>query len=1002
VAKRPALTQANAVVGTPDFMAPEQATDPRRADIRADIYSLGCTLYYLLTARLPFPDGTPLEKLIARQVQPPPSMSSIRADVPAHFLPVLDKLLATDPARRYQAPREVVDALAPFAAGRQPNRTRSLALLALSAAALLALAVVLWPDPAKHDVPGAKKNSAADEQVALPPSPHELQVLRDKDGFRGAAFSRDGKWAASTGLDDSIQLWNLATGKAETRIPGDHALGTLCIAPGNERIAGGGADGFIGVWDLPAGKLFRKLEGPRGRGGASAGAAFALDQLHLLTAGSDHNIVMWKVAENRIMQTYQGHEGAITSLSIGAGNRFAVSSSLDGTVRVWDLQEGKEGFRLSHHVPTWSAALSNNSYFVLTGCADHSVRLWRLTTQRELRRFQGHSGKVVAVALDSDNRLALSGSSDGTVRLWELASGKELARYEGHAAEILCVGFHPDRKRALSAGKDGSLRFWQLPATSTEPTRYSERINVVAIDAPGQRTLMARGDERIEVLEKPANSVLQGHTDAVTALDLAKDGRLAVSGGWDESVRVWHFDKPAQAGLRTPVHTFFGHTGKITSVALSADGKLAASGGADGSIHLWNLAVGEKLNSFPAHQGSVWGLRFSPAGEILISGGDDGNVILWYVNTASPGRVPASFVQRGAHNGRVSSISFAPDGRHFASGGNDGLVKLWKLTQRGFQTAEIHELREHTGAVRAVEFHPDGRLLASAGADRTILIWDTYLGKCADTLRGHADEIDSLSFNGEGSTLVAGSLDGQTKFWSIKFTPPEPPEPKPPANTVVTPLTFTGNAHVEIENSKSLIRFDKPFTAEMWVYISKNNPGFFLCGDFHAAPTDLSGWCIAGQASTHRDQDVIVLFAKFGFRRLTSSGGLEQFEVFPERWHHVALVMDGETGRLFVDGRVLRELSPKARSSSPDAIYLGSKPDSDTQRFNGKIRAFRLSSTARYQGVFTPPQLFNKDRHTEVLLDFCGKGERVPDLSGHDRSGRIVGARWDKPFKLPQ
>jgi serine/threonine protein kinase len=110
-----ALTQSGTVVGTPDYIAPEQALEPRTADIRADIYSLGCTLYHLLAGRPPFAGGTVMQKLIAHRERMPEPLTGRRPDVPSQVLAVLDRLLAKEPARRYQAPAEIARALAPFA-----------------------------------------------------------------------------------------------------------------------------------------------------------------------------------------------------------------------------------------------------------------------------------------------------------------------------------------------------------------------------------------------------------------------------------------------------------------------------------------------------------------------------------------------------------------------------------------------------------------------------------------------------------------------------------------------------------------------------------------------------------------------------------------------------------------------------------------------------------------------------------------------------------------------
>jgi hypothetical protein len=150
----PALTQAGAVMGTPDYMAPEQGANPQVADIRADIYSLGCTLYFLLTSQPPFPRGDAIDKLIAHSERTPQPLAQLRADAPAGLARLVERLLAKDPAQRYQTPAEVVQALdalgkqteePPTAetTGQLAQRRRRQRLLAAAGGGLLLLIVLL-------------------------------------------------------------------------------------------------------------------------------------------------------------------------------------------------------------------------------------------------------------------------------------------------------------------------------------------------------------------------------------------------------------------------------------------------------------------------------------------------------------------------------------------------------------------------------------------------------------------------------------------------------------------------------------------------------------------------------------------------------------------------------------------------------------------------------------------------------------------------------------------
>jgi hypothetical protein len=144
------LTQVGSVMGTPDYIAPEQAHDSRTADIRADIYSLGCTFYYLLAGQVPFPEGSALQKLMAHVDTPPRPIAEMRFDLPAGLAEVLDRMMAKDPAQRYQTPAEVAAALAPYAEGRVT------AFEPVTVTALVADPVTVEPLPAEERRPQSR------------------------------------------------------------------------------------------------------------------------------------------------------------------------------------------------------------------------------------------------------------------------------------------------------------------------------------------------------------------------------------------------------------------------------------------------------------------------------------------------------------------------------------------------------------------------------------------------------------------------------------------------------------------------------------------------------------------------------------------------------------------------------------------------------------------------------------------------------------------------------
>ena len=131
----------------------------------------------------------------------------------------------------------------------------------------------------------------------------------------------------------------------------------------------------------------------------------------------------------------------------------------------------------------WSVAFSPDGRYVLSGSSDKTLRLWEVATGKELRRFEGHSGRVCSVAFSPDGRYVLSGSRDKTIRLWEVATGKELRRFEGHSSWVISVAFSPDGRYILSGSEDRTLRLWEV-ATGKELRRFEGHSDYVMRPSP--------------------------------------------------------------------------------------------------------------------------------------------------------------------------------------------------------------------------------------------------------------------------------------------------------------------------------------------------------------------------------------------------------------------------------------------------------------------------------------------------------------------------------------
>jgi serine/threonine protein kinase len=287
-----------------------------------------------------------------------------------------------------------------------------------------------------------------------------------------------------------------------------------------------------------------------------------------------------------------------------------------------------------------SVAVSPDGRRALSGGDDGTVRLWDLETGRQLHCLEGHTGAVMSVALSANGRLAISGGWDGTLRLWDLRRGSQVRCFKKNGQAIKCVALTPEGTRALFAGVGPAIHCWDLPKERPvgELTGHTGDIRSLAVAADGRRAISGSDDHLLRLWNLDTGRELRcfdGHTDSVTAAAIAPNGRWVLSGSSDHNVRLWQVESGRE------LRRFAGHASWVNSVAIAADGRriLTGSGGeirdgrfadgADTTLRLWDAAEGAELRCLKGHTASVTSVALSPDGRHALSGSLDQTVRLW-------------------------------------------------------------------------------------------------------------------------------------------------------------------------------------------------------------------------------------------------------------------------------------------------------------------------------------------------------------------------------------
>ncbi len=362
--------------------------------------------------------------------------------------------------------------------------------------------------------------------------------------------------------------------------------------------------------------------------------------------GSGRNLAVWSSKTEEKLAALQGHGGRVTAVAFGPDGRTIVSGSVDRTIRIWD--GGVENAAYDDVTPRGHSRSryelrSIRTPRIFLGGMDHYIRQWDLDGGDPIRELRGHEGAITDFAVVPTTGNFISASIDGSVRVWHASTGEELGRFGEPPCELHAVTVTPDGKYAISGGREGSVIVWDIQSgRQNRVLQLGARLWAVRA-FPDSRRLALTRDSRVEIWEIDGElklSELTGHIEDVTRLAMSRDGRLLASAGMDNIVTVWALEPLARfSELQDPAWTFMDpapgpfHGDPFgPCIAVAADGRLAVSGSLDGTLRIWDRA-GNLVHVLPAHLGYVLTVAVTADGRHVVSGGWDGWVKVWAVET---------------------------------------------------------------------------------------------------------------------------------------------------------------------------------------------------------------------------------------------------------------------------------------------------------------------------------------------------------------------------------
>lgn len=463
----------------------------------------------------------------------------------------------------------------------------------------------------------------------------DLAPLRDHRTFEQIALRPDGKQLAlvvQAEPTNFVWLWDCTARRLTHEFPEKKCgLHSVCFSPDGRRLAWGGDNQTLRIWDQVSSQVFTLARHP---GRAYFCLAFSPDGNRVAAAGNDQAITVWDAAAGAELVTLAGHRGPVRSIAFDSVGRRLASGSSDGTVKIWDSSQPMEPVILREPKGSLaSVAFDQNGRVAYS--AGHDIMVRDPQGWKSALTISGLRATARGLVFSRDARRLVFGDDTGFLEVRDALTGLGLLRWRAHQGGVLCAAVSPDGNRLLSGGQDRTAKIWSVNEGKElfSLPKCLGAVRSAAFSQDGHLLTYASEDGTVNVWSSAEGCMklqFRKHDGAAYGVAFHPSGALVASAGADGTVRLW---EPFSGN---EIHVLSGHGSGAAVVCFSPDGARLATADWEGVVRIWDVATGGQLLSLEGHSGPVFGLAFSPSGLQLASASADTTLRLWDASPITP------------------------------------------------------------------------------------------------------------------------------------------------------------------------------------------------------------------------------------------------------------------------------------------------------------------------------------------------------------------------------